>query len=431
MFRFNFSDVITNLYLRCTLAGLSIEETSPELFVLNIDCLEEIFEWLSFADLLSLRQTGKQLRQVVNYYIKANYPTVEIGVKKITLFPSDFETFHHLDAVTIKAIRQVHFWMSGLNSTQIEIVKDVLPQIEKLLIGWPLDGEFYENVLQFCPKLKYISMTKGPNNTEDGRENLWLLQQYPLLEHFLVNDSDCGGPDEGWEVPLLRTFFQQNSNIRIFSTTFSFLRRNADCWFNSGIELDCLEISGFGSNIKCTRDLLNTLYDQGFFKHIHIYSMFLTNTLKDLAELKGLEKLYLKNIQEQINLPLLNELKEFAMNGVAYPEQLKVIAQNQSSIERIYLDHAKISHILPFIQHAQNVNKIKIRVVQSDNGFEDITLDLPTLNKYREELVGASKVTIYIPEKLYLETKWATGKTDYNSVEIKRSESYQWEHLFF
>lgn len=431
MFRFNFSDVITNLYLRCTLAGLSIDETSPELFVLNIDCLEEIFEWLSLADLLSLRQTCKQLRQVVNYYIKANYPTIEIGLKKIDLFSSDFENFHRLDAVTIKAIRHVHFWTEGLNSTQIEIVKDVFPQIEKLLIGWPIDGEFYENVLQFCPKVKYISMKKGPNCTEDGRENLWLLKQYPLLEHFLVNDLDCGGPDEGWEVPLLRIFFQQNPNIRIFSTTFSFLRRNADCWLNSGIKLDRLEISGFGLNIKRTRDLLNTLYDQGFFKQIHIYNMFLTNTLNDLAELKGLEKLYLKNNQEQIILPLLNELKEFAMNSVAHPEQLTVIAQNQSSIERIYLGHAKISNILPFIQYAQNVNKIKIHKIENDNRFENITLDLPTLNKYREELVDASKVTIYIPEKLYLETKWVTGKTDYNLVEIKRSESYQWEHLFF
>ncbi|XP_055306234.1 uncharacterized protein LOC129570589 [Sitodiplosis mosellana] len=432
MFRFNFSDVITNLYLRCTLAGLSIDESSPELFVLNIDCLEEIFEWLSLSDLLTLRQTCKQLRHVVNYYIKANYPTIEMGFKKIAIFPTDFETFHNLDSVTTRAIRQVHFWTEDLNSYQIDVVRDILPQIERLLIGWPADGEFYENFLQFCPNVKYMSMLKGPNRTEDGRENLWLLQQYPLLEHFLVNDFDSGGPEEGWEVPLLRTFFQQNPNIRIFSTTFNFLRRNTDCWLGANIKLDQLEITGFASNIKRTSDLLNTLYDQGFYKHIHVYVMFLTtDTLRDLSELKGLEKLYLKNNKESIVLPPLNELKELAMNCVQDPEQLTRIAQNLTSIERIFVAQATINDVLPFIQHAQNVNKIKINRLEHGNRSENITLDLITLNKYRKELVGASKITIYVPEKWYLETKWTMGTTDYSLIELKRAETYIWDHLFF
>lgn len=432
MFRFNFSEVLTNLYLRCTLAGLSIDESSPELFILNIDCLEEIFDWLSLADLLVLRQTCKQLRHVVNYYINTNYPTIELGIKKITLFPSNFESFNQFDTVTRKAIRQAHFWMAGLSPSQVDIVREILPQIERLLIDWPDDGEFYENVLQYCPNLKYMSMRKGPNQTEDGREHLWLLQRYPLLEHFLINDFDSGGPDDGWEVPLLRTFFQQNPNIRTFSTTFNFLRRNANCWLNAGIKLDRLEISGFASNIIYTCDLLNTLYDQGFFMKIHVYVMFVTvDSLNDLAKLKGIEKLYLKNTNESTVLPALDELKELGMNYAKYPNQFIEIAQNLPSIERIFIGETTINNILPIIQYAKNVNKIKICRIEHDRNLKEFTLDLAMLNEYREKLENASKITIYVPEKWYLDTKWTIGKTDHSLIELKRSETIQWENLFF
>lgn len=430
MFRFNFSEVLTNLYLRCTLAGLSIDETSPELFVLNIDCLEEIFDWLSLADLLALRQTCKQLRHVVNYYIKANYPSIELGFKKITLFPSNFESFNQLDAVTRKAIRQAHFWTAGLSASQVDLVREILPQIERLLIDWPDDGEFYENVLQYCPNVKYMSLRKGTNRTEDGRENLWLLQQYPVLEHFLINDFDSGGPDDGWEVPLLRPFFQQNPNIRIFSTTFNFLRRNANCWLNADIQLDRLEITGFAANIIYTRDLLNTLYDQGFFKKLHVYLMFVTEySLNDLAGLNGVEKLYLRSNGKSNILPALNELKELGMNHVS--EQFIEIAQNLPSIERIYISEATINDILPFIQYAKNVNKIKIHRIDHDRHLQEFILDLAMLNEHRKQLANATKVTIYVPEKWYIGTKWSIGKTDHSLIELKRAQTIQWENLFF
>lgn len=36
---------------------------------LNADCFEELFEWLSVADLLTLRRTCKRLQQMVDYFI--------------------------------------------------------------------------------------------------------------------------------------------------------------------------------------------------------------------------------------------------------------------------------------------------------------------------------------------------------------------------
>ena len=77
------------------------------------------------------------------------------------------------------------------------------------------------------------------------------------------------------------------------------------------------------------------------------------------------------------------------------------------------------------------MNKIKICRIEHDRHLEEFTLDLAMLNEYREQLENASKVTIYVPEKWYLDTKWIIGKTDHSLIELKRAETILWENLFF
>ena len=45
-------------------AGCSSEEYRPKIFKLNIDCFDEIFEYLSLKDLHSLGQTYRTMQQV-------------------------------------------------------------------------------------------------------------------------------------------------------------------------------------------------------------------------------------------------------------------------------------------------------------------------------------------------------------------------------
>lgn len=50
------------------------------------------------------------------------------------------------------------------------------------------------------------------------------------------------------------------------------------------------------------------------------------------------------------------------------------------------------------------------------------------LNTEREKLDGAQKVMIYVPDTVFLLTKWATrnGTTNFSLIEMKRTESYEW-----
>lgn len=45
----------------------------PRIFKLNIDCFDEIFDYLSTEDLLGIGQTCKTMQQVVGEYFKKNY----------------------------------------------------------------------------------------------------------------------------------------------------------------------------------------------------------------------------------------------------------------------------------------------------------------------------------------------------------------------
>ncbi|XP_031637726.1 uncharacterized protein LOC116351253, partial [Contarinia nasturtii] len=58
-------------------AGPSNVESSPKIFKLSIDCMDEIFEYLSLKDLHSFGQTCKRMNKVAGEYFKQNYSSVQ------------------------------------------------------------------------------------------------------------------------------------------------------------------------------------------------------------------------------------------------------------------------------------------------------------------------------------------------------------------
>ena len=52
-----------------------------ELMLINDNCLEEILEWLSLSDLVSLSTTCKRMNGVVSRYFGRKYPTKRITIK--------------------------------------------------------------------------------------------------------------------------------------------------------------------------------------------------------------------------------------------------------------------------------------------------------------------------------------------------------------
>lgn len=101
----------------------------------------------------------------------------------------------------------------------------------------------------------------------------------------------------------------------------------------------------------------------------------------------------------------------------------EMLAEKLMNIERLYLCKEYEIEILVFMKSLRNLKKIKLfYFVRTE------ILQLEMLNRAREELAGAQKVTIYVPDAIFLATKWATknGTTNFSLIEMKRSSSYEW-----
>lgn len=55
--------------------------TRANMTTLNDNCLEEIMEWLSLADLVNLSMTNKRMQMVASNYFGRKYPTKRMTVK--------------------------------------------------------------------------------------------------------------------------------------------------------------------------------------------------------------------------------------------------------------------------------------------------------------------------------------------------------------
>lgn len=78
------------------------------------------------------------------------------------------------------------------------------------------------------------------------------------------------------------------------------------------------------------------------------------------------------------------------------------------------------------------INKTRVNRLHHGKFFEESEniLDLRGLNKEREKLTFAKKILIYVKEDIFLATKWALTQTEFNLIEMKRIDSYDWNMAF-
>lgn len=412
-------------------AGTSDGALSPQLtsriFELNIDCFEELFEWLSFKDLLALRQTCKQFKKIVDYYIKEYYPAVKIGYGILRLQRPYIGRLRFLDPIIIKSIKKLRLDVIDLSLAEISIMKDLLSHIEVLDLGnWEIEHDFYEVFLQFCPKLKYLSIDEVSGDTLMGAGNQWLLRQYPLLENFAIKDS-IDAFYEGKEITQLETFFRINPNIRTFSTTLHFLWENRNWLRGSNIQFDQLNVEFFPTvfldvdDINNMFGLVHELYQDGLFKKLHFYGLCVyAEEMSQISLLPALEKVHLREVEENLIVPpSLKVLNLYNGSDIKNPE---VLAKNIPNVEHIYLRTAKLTDILPFIRLSASVREIRVADLENGTYFQNGIINLNALNEERRKLNGAKKITIYVWEQICLSMKWAGIKTSCTLLELRRAE---------
>lgn len=221
--------------------SITIDEPSPEIFKLNIDCFGPIFEWFSLKELLEFRYTCKQMKTVIDLYIKLKYPRL---LRQFIHKPEIWLEFCQIRLSCFEWIKHLQFSTKLAGTHDIDSVTHILNQLESLeLWNAEIDGEFYETLLKHCPNLKYLGVrTNTLSKWLIGTGNEWLRRGYPMLEHFkmLMGKSSR---EQSVQYTELSIFFQQNPNIRIFSIDDTLLSINRGIFLGSNIKLERLDIN--------------------------------------------------------------------------------------------------------------------------------------------------------------------------------------------
>lgn len=97
------------------------ESSVTQLFKLNVDCFEHLFEWFSLAELLIFRSTCKRMKAVANYYIKLNYPQLLC----FEMNNSNVVDLCHSRINYFEWIRHLHIWTSGLDDSVVTTPKSM------------------------------------------------------------------------------------------------------------------------------------------------------------------------------------------------------------------------------------------------------------------------------------------------------------------
>lgn len=202
--------------------GGAESESLPCIFKVNIDCFEELFEWLSVKDLYALRQTCKRIKRVVDYYIKINYPRTlqTLYIESI----QKLEYFCGTENKGFELVNQIEFLQPNpLTLAEIEGFKSILTQTEVVSINCSFaEIKLYDIFLTHCTRLKELLIC-GENVSifmENGME--WLHQRYPTLEHIGIDEYD----ELSVECTDFETLLHRNPNIKQLSVSGSLIWLN-------------------------------------------------------------------------------------------------------------------------------------------------------------------------------------------------------------
>lgn len=399
------------------------------IFNLNVNCFEDLFDWLSLKDLFALRRTCKRMKNIVDYYIRLNY-SLKLRIKRHGLHGLDIE---HLFQNNPNGFEMVtHLSYNSKINTHLKCIQKFLGQVESVFVeAFNFErGDVYEDFLKHCTYLKHLKI-RGTSSRFSlmGNGNQWLHQYYPKLEHFEFYRH----PSEPSLIQYvaLKTFFEKNPNIRILSISFHCLQSDWSWFHGSNLKFDQLNVFGGPPIYANAHDFrfLNQLHSQGFYQRLHVgvtrsrWNDFGHVLLSAPDRLSIINELHIPELA-----PLANtkELYSFQLAGC----DLMTTANNKlPNIRYIFLRFANIfDDVLSLVRVCSKLKQIHIkqlrsnRVSHQNNGI----IDLCILNTEREKLANACKTTIFVDEEIYLANRWA-NRINFTFIELKRDHDMSWE----
>lgn len=441
--------------------------SAPKIFKLDTDCMDEIFEYLSLVDLAALAQTC--IQKVTGEYFKQNYSSTYLNMESYESEVFEFAgsallstpifnqlvtdiRFEGLYADTpllyivlhpneFGAINRFIFNDTEFNDQMYLSLNGIFPKLETIRFYKGFANlNIYDKLLKRCTNLKCFELY-GFGYYKIPDPHSWLRQKYPKLEHF--------GFSSVHSIDDLKLFFQNNPNVRNFCTYAN------DIWDHRleiksiNVKLDLFKICIKLQNIPFVPffELLNQLYAQKFYKRLHIkvFEDIMENSdsimiddsfATSLISLNGLESLCFnvsnavlyrfKDIRSHKFLPDLPNSKEFIVLRGLYSSAFNIFLRKCVNLQRLHLEYRE--GILPIIQELPN---LKVLILHFTYHRNVSALNILKLNTERQKVFNAQKVTIYVPNRVYHQTKWTTANGDTNLQMIELKRSYQSDSPFY
>lgn len=441
--------------------GTVDKEQTADILKLDIDCFEELFDYLSLMQIFCLSKTCKRLNHVTGYWFQENYSNIHIKTDG-DIMASDYKYFtkhtknnkikyrktwygeYRLEKNFLKDLKQFrqfkeieffHIQLSYLKyiykgetriSRKINQIKDLLGKIQFLHLHRCSVENQHEAILALCPNLRGLRLT-GINlsNTDPTLHH----GKYPNLEHFEYFEDYRRSNDKLYHI---MTFLELNPNMRSFAASAEFLRKNEQSMMSSDIKLDDLAIlidSESQLNQLCA--LLKKLYERNFYGRLKIYFMnqICQQQIDQLGSLSGLVKLYCMNSSnEKIAISALKNVEEIRYCDSEKIRDMKAFA-TLPNLKWVSFVYTTFDDILILLSKAVNLTKIRVEHLKyfSPKFSKDC---LTILNNAREQLDETSKVTIYVEESIYLKVKWEMKQQEFELIKLKRHESFDRNHDF-
>lgn len=444
------------------------DEQLADIYKLPVELLADIFDYLPLKDLCSIRQTSQWFHQVAGFSFQRNYSALWRNIQHQKDMGSN--AFHELFQGVI--IHENYYWyvrrqpefqqvkrvqLYRCNAClEIEKFKDVLSQTECLIMNeCSIRKTFTENISIFIPNLKQLSLIYRQPGSE------WFNCKYPKLEKFELTSAFRENVEIG-------PFLEINPNIRKLAIDSYRFWDNRESIRAAKLEdlaiiiYDDFKKPYFDFESFC--QLLNELYELGSYKKLKLYfgCYYSRKELKfyKLSSLRALNKLNVGAVithclpnryTERFSMSHLHILEEMYVTLSYCINDIEATAKNLINLKRIQFRWADINDIMMFIKNSTELTKIRVKhfvctasfilkktkeevIYNGDVGEADSqkqkVIDLPLLNAERAKLKNAKRVMLYVTEEVYLATKWAMRETDFQFIQLKRIESYDWDTEF-
>lgn len=424
---------------------LSNVEQRASILLLNVDCFEVIFDFLSLKDLCSVGQTCIDLHRIAGEYFGRVYSSQSVYfcrtkngdiIEKVDGLDTNFALYtQHLDFfngnfgffryAAINAnqkLKSIQFDVKKCSPAHSKCIKNLLKTVENVTFFRCFEnGQSFHHILRYCLNLRCLTVYNWPITKYE-----WPTRKYSTLEClelFGKFDVFCERCES------LMRFLQQNQQIKKISTSIEFTQvlriiENAD------LKLDEL---GFVLNgidkmiVKVLRECVNKMHGNGYFKELKMFCYwgnYLVYYIDDVRNLQGLTTVEIGYIDHYycdmnqvimalVTLVNLKELRFFYCSITI--DQAILLSEHLINLKKLHLGCNSFDVTIPFIRSLPQLKIIEV----GESGFS-MNINIRKLNSERGSLSDAVKLTIHLPEGMFLVIKWTLKRVNYDWIQFKR-----------